>query len=66
MATTLQKTFQNAFSLTHWGRVTHICIRKLFNIGSDNGLSPNQRQAIILTNAVIFLTEPLGTKFNEM
>ena len=27
--------------LTHWGRVTHICIRKLAIIGSDNGLSPS-------------------------
>ena len=33
--------------LTHWGRVTHICITKLTNIGSDNGLSPGRRQAII-------------------
>ena len=27
-------------SLTHWGRVTHICVSKLTIIGSDNGLSP--------------------------
>ena len=33
--------------LTHWGRVTHICVRKLATIGSDNGLSPGRRQAII-------------------
>ena len=26
-------------SLTHWGRVTHICVGKLTMIGSDNGLS---------------------------
>ena len=26
--------------LTHWGRVTHICVSKLTTIGSDNGLSP--------------------------
>ena len=26
--------------LTHWGRVTHICVSKLTSIGSDNGLSP--------------------------
>ena len=25
--------------LTHWGRVTHICVGKLTIIGSDNGLS---------------------------
>ena len=34
--------------LTHWGRVTHICVSKLTIIGSDNGLSPGRRQAIIL------------------
>ena len=27
------------FSVTHWGRVTHICIGKLTISGSDNGLS---------------------------
>ena len=26
--------------LTHWGRVTHICVSNLTIIGSDNGLSP--------------------------
>ena len=26
--------------ISHWGRVTHICIDKLTIIGSDNGLSP--------------------------
>ena len=26
--------------LTHWGRVTHICVSKLTIICSDNGLSP--------------------------
>ena len=33
--------------LTHWGRVTHICVGKITIIGSDNGLSPERRQAII-------------------
>ena len=27
-------------ALTHWGRVTHMCIGKITIIGSDNGLSP--------------------------
>ena len=36
--------------LTHWGRVTHICVSKLTIIASDNGLSPGWRQAIIWTN----------------
>ena len=26
--------------LIHWGRVPHICVCKLTNIGSNNGLSP--------------------------
>ena len=39
--------------ITHWGRVTHICVRKLTTIGSDNGLSLDRRQAIIWTNAGI-------------
>ena len=37
--------------LTHWDRVTHICISNHTIIGSDNGLSPGRRQAIIWTNA---------------
>ena len=44
--------FQWWLSLTHWGRVTHICVSDLTIIGSDNGLSPGRRQAIIRTNAV--------------
>ena len=51
--------------LTHWGRVTHICVGKLTNIDSDNGLSPERRQAIIWTNAGILLFGPLGTNFSE-
>ena len=52
--------------LTHWGRATHICVSKLTNIGSDNGLSPGRRQAIIWTNAEIFLIRTLGTNFSEI
>ena len=52
--------------LTHWGRVTHICVSKLTIIGSDNGLSPDRRQAIIWTIAGILLIGPLGTNFNEI
>ena len=55
-----------ANELTHWGRVTHVCVGKLTNIGSDNGLSPGRRQAIIWTNAGTLLIEPLGTNFNEL
>ena len=52
--------------LTHWGRVTHICVSTLTIIGSHNGLSPGRRQAIIWTNAGILLVRPLGTNFREM
>ena len=51
--------------LTHWGRVTHICVGKLTNIDSANGLSPQRRQAIIWTNVGTLLTGPLGTNFRE-
>ena len=52
--------------LTHWGRATHICVGKLTIIGSDNGLSPGRRQAIILTIAGILLIGPLETNFSEI
>ena len=51
---------------THWGRVTHICVGNLTIIGSDNGLSPDLRQAIIWTNSGILLIGPLGTNFSEI
>ena len=51
--------------LTHWGRVTHICVGKLTIIATDNGLSPIRRQAIIWTNAGILLMKPLETNFSE-
>ena len=45
--------------------MTHICVSKLTNIDSDNGLSPERRQAIIWTNVGILLIGPLGTNFSE-
>ena len=51
---------------TYWGRVTHICDSRLTIIGSDNGLPPGRRQAIIWTNAGILLIGPLGTNFSEI
>ena len=51
--------------LTHWGRVTHICIMKLAIIGSYNGLSTGRHQAIIWTNAGI-LFQSIGTNFSEI
>ena len=58
-----QKNFE---ILTHWGRVTHICVSELTIITSDNGLSPGRRQAIIWNNAGLLLIEPLGTNFSEI
>ena len=53
-------------ALTHWGRVTHICVSKLNTTASDNGLSPDRRQAIIWINAEKLLIGPLGTNFSEI
>ena len=53
-------------SLTHWGRVTHICVVNLTIIASDNGLLPDRRQAIVWSNAGILLIGLLGTNFNEI
>ena len=50
-------------ALTHWGRVTHICVGNLTIIVSDNGLSPGRHQAIIWTNAEVLLICPKGTNF---
>ena len=58
--------YYNGLTLTHWGRVTHICVSKRTIIGSDNGLSPSRRQAIIWTNAGILLIGPSGTNFSEI
>ena len=46
--------------------MTHKYVIKLINIGSDNGLSPGRRQAIILTNAGILLIGILGRNFSEI
>ena len=52
--------------LSHWGRVTHLCVGNLTIIGSDNGLSPGRRQAITWTNVGMLLIGPIGTNFSEM
>ena len=51
--------------LTHWGRVTHISVSEPTIIGSDNGLSPGRRQAIIWNNDGLLLIEP-RTNFSEI
>ena len=46
--------------------MTHVYVAvNITIIGSDNGLSPDLHQAIIWTNAGIFLIQPLGTNFSE-
>ena len=52
--------------LTQWGGVTHICVGNLTPIGSDNGLSPSRRQALIWTYARILLIGSLWTNFSEI
>ena len=44
--------------LTHWGRVTHICVSKLTIFGSDNGF--------IWTNAGMLLIRIFRTNFSEI
>ena len=46
--------------------MAHIRVRKLAIIGSDNELSPRQRQAITWTNARILLIGLLATKLSEI
>ena len=67
MDNALEPPTQSAASKwVYWGRETHICVGKLTIIGSDNGLSPDRRQAIIWTNDEILLIGPLGTNFSEI
>ena len=49
--------FSSHSVLTHWGRVMHQFVSELNIISSDNGLSPNRRQAIIWTKAGLLLME---------
>ena len=58
--------FRSCGYLTHWERVTHICVSKLTIIGSDKGLSPGRREAIIWTNDGTLLIRHLGTTFSEI
>ena len=46
--------------------MTYICVSKLTIIGSDNGLPPDRRQAIIRTNAGILLIRALGSNLSEI
>ena len=63
-----------AVKVVHWTgcktyRIIHnrpTYLSKLTIVGSDNGVSPGRRQAIIWTSAGLFLIGPLGTNFNEI
>ena len=46
--------------------LTHTCVSKIVNIGSDNGLLPGRRQTIIWTSAGILLNGPSGINFREI
>ena len=47
--------------------MTHVCVSKIVIIGSDNGLLPDRRQAIIWTNAgILLITWDLRMNFGEM
>ena len=61
-----RKYMSNNICKILYSRVTHIRVSKLTIIGSDNGLSPGRRQAIIWTNAGILLIRTLGTNFSEI
>ena len=50
--------------VTRLGRVTHLCVSK--QLGSDYGLSPGRRQAIIWTTTGILFIWNLGTNFCEI
>ena len=45
---------------------THTYVGKLTIIGTENGFSPERRQAIIWTNAGILLNRGLGTNVSEI
>ena len=45
--------------------LTHLCLGKLTNISSDNGLSPGRRQAFLWTNTGLLAIGPLWTHFSE-
>ena len=46
--------------------IMYICVSNITVIGSDNGLSPGWRQAIICVKDGILLVGPLGTNFSEI
>ena len=62
----LKLNFVPVISIKSW-RLSDAYMRLWsYHIGSDNGLSPGRRQAIIWTNAGMLLNGPLGTNFNQI
>ena len=62
----LLQHFPRAIGLTHLPLVPQYVYVNRVSIGSDNGMSPIRRQAIIETNAGLLSIGPLGTNFNEI
>ena len=59
-------TYHYEMYSNHWGRVTHISVNNITNIGSNDGLSSGRHQAIIWTKFGILLIGPLGTNFSTI
>ena len=51
-------------TLTHWGRMTHMCDNSWVNIALGNGLAPSQ--AIIKNNDNLSHLRHLGTYFIQI
>ena len=62
----LSRWSEEGIYLTDLGQVTHKCVSKVTIIGSDNGFSPDLRQAITWTNAGILLIRTVGTNLSEL
>ena len=55
-----------AENVSIWWRHHDLCVNKPTGFGSNNGLSPGQRQAIIWTNGGILFIGALGTNLSEI
>ena len=54
------------YASTHLPLAPHTCVVNRVSIGSNNGLSPIRRQAIIWTNTGLLSIGPIGTNFGEI
>ena len=61
-----QSKFSKFVYISHWVRVTHLCVSQLTIISSGNGLYFGRRRAIIGANAGLLLVGPLGPNFSEI